>query len=267
MTSVLRPIEQMAGHGVAGRDLAQRRLLLRAARHDIGTARVEAAADGGLSGDGTSPRELDLLRLPARPGHQHGREQRLGVGMADVGEQRSRSAPARRSCRDTSPPYGRPCGARWRDRAPPAGRPRCPAPGCPSGGSSSGRGSTRRAPRPARRARSACGREASAAASATRWRWPPLNSCGYCCGLLGPQADLQQQLAHPRGDLRLVAPAVDDQRFGDGAAHLHARIERRPGILEHRLHLGAIGAQRLALQAVDRLALEQDAALGRRPRD
>ena len=29
------------------------------------------------------------------------------------------------------------------------------------------------------------GREASAAASATRWRWPPLNSCGYCWACSG----------------------------------------------------------------------------------
>ena len=204
----LRVLEQVAGHGVTRRDLAQGRFLLRAARHDEGAARMEPAAGRRIrAATGTSPAQHDLLLAvgPGR-GEQHGREQRLGIGMADIVEQRLASAPARRSCRDTSPPCGRPCGAPWRDRAPPAGRRRCPAPGCPSAGSSSARGSRRRAPRPARRARSACGREASAAASAMRWRWPPLNSCGYCVGLLGPQADLQQQLAHPLGDLRRWSP-------------------------------------------------------------
>ena len=108
------------------------------------------------------------------------------------------------------------------------------------------------------------GREASAAASATRWRWPPLNSCGYCWACSGRRPTWSRSSLHPRVDPRLVAEAVDDQRLGDGASHLHARVERRPGILEHRLHLGAVGAERVALQAVDRLALEQDAALGRR---
>jgi hypothetical protein len=106
------------------------------------------------------------------------------------------------------------------------------------------------------------GREASAAG-------PAAELVRILLGLLGPQADLEQELLHARGDPRLVAPppisgGVDDQCLGDGASRLHARIERRPGILEHRLHLGAIGPQRVALQAVNRLALEQDLALGRR---
>src|SRR5712671_957536 len=60
------------------------------------------------------------------------------------------------------------------------------------------------------------GREASAAASATRWRCPPLNSCGYCWACSGrmkkPTPAALEYLAmvtpiHPKAYREKVGPA------------------------------------------------------------
>ena len=75
---------------MAGRDLAQGRLLLRAARHDVRAARVEAAAGRRVERRRHLAGQHDLLVLTARSRRQHGGEQRLGVGVA----RRRRTAPA-----------------------------------------------------------------------------------------------------------------------------------------------------------------------------
>ena len=64
---------------------------------------------GGLSGLGTSPFEHDALAAVARVGHGDGRQQRLGVGVLRVLEQRVAVGQSRPSCPGTSRPRGRRC--------------------------------------------------------------------------------------------------------------------------------------------------------------
>ena len=77
-----------------------------------------------------------------------------------------------------------------------------------------------------------------------RWRWPPENSCGKRCELVGGRARPGPS-ARARGASisARAAAAMDAQRLGDQVADAAARIERGVGILEHHLHLVADGPQ------------------------
>src|SRR5215471_18714061 len=74
----------LAGDPVPWRNFFQDLLVLRAARHADGTARVEAAAGRRLDGAGDVALEEDALALHRRVGDGHRGEKRLRVGMLRV---------------------------------------------------------------------------------------------------------------------------------------------------------------------------------------
>src|SRR5215510_6918693 len=74
----------LAGDPVSGADLLQDLLVLRAARHADGAARVEAAAGGRLDGAGHVALEEDALAPDRGIGDGHRGEERLRVGMLRV---------------------------------------------------------------------------------------------------------------------------------------------------------------------------------------
>src|SRR5579885_3477020 len=99
----------------------------------------------------------------------------------------------------------------------------------------------------------------SARAMPMRWRWPPLNSCGYFAAA-SLHAHLGQHRAHGLGDLAGTAETVHGhglrQRLPDGSA----RVERGVGILEHDLHLAAEPPELRRARRQHVLALEPHAA-------
>ena len=81
-------------------------------------------------------------------------------------------------------------------------------------------------------------------------------------GLLRVQADLRQHLGHPVVLFAFGNAAVDHQRLRHDVPHPHPGAQRRPRILEHGLHRGAVFLQAGAAKIVDILAVQQDFALG-----
>ena len=67
------------------------------------------------------------------------------------------------------------------------------------------------------------GFDTSARATAMRWRWPPLNSCGIQVGLLRAQAHGFQDL----GDARLHLLADDDCRLTTSGSATMSRTRMR----------------------------------------
>ena len=68
------------------------------------------------------------------------------------------------------------------------------------------------------------------------------------------QADVDHRLLHP---LRPPVEAVDDQRLGQRGADRVPRVQRAVGVLEHHLHVAAVG---LARGLAHRLAADLDPA-------
>ena len=81
------------------------------------------------------------------------------------------------------------------------------------------------------------GFSASARATPMRWRWPPLNSCGYRSIVAAIEADQPIEFLYALHSGLGVSHLVDDQRLLDDLPHAHAWIERRVRILKHDLHL------------------------------
>ncbi len=77
-------------------------------------------------------------------------------------------------------------------------------------------------------ATSSFGSSTSAAAIATRCRWPPESSCGKRSrkSSAGERPGALERLAHALGALLRVADAVDHERLGHGVPHAVARVER-----------------------------------------
>ncbi|MDQ1080944.1 hypothetical protein QE401_003470 [Pseudoroseomonas cervicalis] len=74
------------------------------------------------------------------------------------------------------------------------------------------------------------------------------------------QPDQAQHLRHALPPLRPADAALDDQRRRHDALHAHARIQRGEGVLEHQLHPPPQRPQRAPRQMRDVLALEADGA-------
>ena len=72
-----------------------------------------------------------------------------------------------------------------------------------------------------------------------RWRWPPENWCGKRALLLGPQADVPEQLVDTLARRSAAGPSRAVERFAHDRAGAHARVERRVGVLEDDLHVPA----------------------------
>ena len=92
---------------------------------------------------------------------------------------------------------------------------------------------------------------AIARAIATRWRWPPENSCGYLRASAGSRPTKLEQLADASRDRAFaqapgaaVARAERADRLGDDVADAPARIERGEWVLEDHLDAPADRAPR-----------------------
>ena len=82
------------------------------------------------------------------------------------------------------------------------------------------------------------GSSTSARAMLTRWRWPPLSSCGYRRPRLLGVEPHRPSTRRPRAGLGARA-TVHEQAEGHRILDVHARIERRVGVLEDHLHVAA----------------------------
>ena len=93
-------------------------------------------------------------------------------------------------------------------------------------------------------ATSTSGSRTSAPAMTTRWRWPPDSSCG-----IAQEVALRRAQAGPRQRLGDQLPPrcrrpVDAQALGDRLVDGVPRVERAGRVLQHQLHLAAVGLQR-----------------------
>ncbi len=77
-------------------------------------------------------------------------------------------------------------------------------------------------------------------------------------GLFRSQTDTRQYFINTFVDLGSQQIAVDHQRLGHNRPHPHARTQRGPRVLKHRLHHGAKRLQVLAAHLVDLLVLHED---------
>jgi hypothetical protein len=74
------------------------------------------------------------------------------------------------------------------------------------------------------------------------------------------QADEIEQPLDARADLRARVALVGHERLGDDLVHPHPGVERRVGVLEHRLHRAAILADGAGVERDERAAEEADRA-------
>ena len=74
---------------------------------------------------------------------------------------------------------------------------------------------------------------------------------GITRSVLGPQAHHCEQLSHPVAERLPAGHLVDHQRLADDPPYGHARVERREGILEDDLHIGADLLELFRLQLLD----------------
>ena len=98
---------------------------------------------------------------------------------------------------------------------------------------------------------------------ATRWRWPPENSCGIALGGVGLEPDLDQRLVDaPAGVLGVFRQAMHLQPLADDLGDRQPRRQARKRVLEDDLHLAAQRPQ-LPLRFVRDLASgKADVAVG-----
>ena len=81
--------------------------------------------------------------------------------------------------------------------------------------------------------------------------------------VLRAQPDLDQQCRYALVDFGARAPFRDPKRLPDNVPDMHSRVERRPRVLEHRLHLGVVVLLVPARQPLPGPAFEKHVA-GRR---
>src|SRR5438876_12257583 len=81
-------LAQVAGYLMTGPHLAERRLLDPAALHDIGAACMESASGGWIDRAWYVALEDDAFAFGLGIGQGHGREERLGIGVERVREER-----------------------------------------------------------------------------------------------------------------------------------------------------------------------------------
>ena len=199
------------------------------------------------------------LALELRVRHRHRRQQglrvRMGRAVVDVVARRR----SRRSCRGTSPPPGRRCGA------PPTGR----------GRRTGRRGPSRAWSSSSRLTTPACTDTSSAdtGSSSTITFGSSAEGPGdadalalaagelvrVAVAVLRVEADEPEQLGHPVR-AALAVEVVDLERLGDDVVDRQARVQRRVRVLEHDLQVPAHRAHLPGRQRRQLLALEHHRA-------
>ncbi len=110
------------------------------------------------------------------------------------------------------------------------------------------------------------GSTVSARATATRWRCPPLNWCGYLSmtSRAGVRSTTSSSSSARASAAALVLDlVVAQQRRGEDVADRLRRVERRVRVLVDDLHRLAVAAEGGAVELLDRRALEDHFARSR----